>query len=69
MNNEQFLKTMGAKIKAHWKLKRYTLRQFGELCKLDYSCVCRIENGQYGSRIITLKTIADVLGVDVKEFL
>ena len=66
---DPYLKTIGAKIRALRKEKKITIRGLGELCKLDYSTLSRIEGGQYASKITTLKKVADVLEVDVKAFL
>lgn len=65
----QYLIEIGKKIQAFRKAKKITIRGLGELCKLDYSTLSRIEGGQYASRITTLKNVADKLGVDIKDFL
>lgn len=69
MRDGIFLKQMGAKIKAVRNSKGITLRQLGEMCNLDHGSVCRIENGQKNSYLLTIKTIADKLEVDVTDFL
>jgi transcriptional regulator with XRE-family HTH domain len=69
MTDGIFLKEMGSKMRAARKAKKLTLRQLGEMCKLDYSAIARIECGYKSSRILTLKIIAEKLGVDVKDFL
>jgi len=69
MRSDPYLKEIGQKIQAIRKAKKITIRGLGELCQLDYSTLCRIEGGQYASKITTLKNVADKLGVDVKEFL
>lgn len=69
MNRDPYLQEIGKKIQAYRKAKKITIRGLGELCKLDYSTLCRVEGGQYASRITTLKNVADKLGVDVKDFL
>ncbi len=66
---DPYLKEIGKNIQAYRKAKKITIRGLGELCKLDYSTLSRIEGGQYASRITTLKNVADKLGVDVKDFL
>lgn len=66
---DPYLKEIGKKIQAYRKAKKITIRDLGELCKLDYSTLSRIEGGQYASRITTLKNVADKLGVDVKDLL
>jgi len=69
MLKDPYLQEIGKKIQATRKAKKITIRGLGELCQLDYSTLCRIEGGQYASRITTLKNVADKLGVDVKDFL
>jgi len=67
MYRDPYLKEVGARIQAIRKAKKITIRGLGELCKLDYSALSRIEGGQYSSRILTLKTIAEKLEVDIKD--
>jgi transcriptional regulator with XRE-family HTH domain len=69
MKDGMFLITMGKKMKAIREEKKISLRQLGKMCELDYSSISRIECGQHSSRVLTLKIIADKLGVDVKDFL
>jgi transcriptional regulator with XRE-family HTH domain len=69
MYKDPYLKEIGARIQAIRKGKKITVRALGELCQLDYSCLSRIEGGQYSSGILTLKTIAEKLGVDIKDIL
>ena len=69
MERDPYLKEIGKRIQEIRKSKKVTIRGLGELCKLDYSTLSRIEGGQYASRITTLKNVADKLGVDVKDFL
>lgn len=68
-DRDPYLIEIGKKIQAYRKAKKITIRGLGELCKLDYSTLSRIEGGQYASRITTLKNVADKLGVDVKDLL
>jgi len=67
MERDPYLQEVGAKIQAIRKAKKITIRGLGELCKLDYSTLSRIEGGQYASRITTLKNVAEKLGVDIKD--
>lgn len=60
---------MGAKIKAARKAKKISLERMGTLCKTDMSNLWFLENGQRNAHILTLKSIADVLGKDVKDFI
>lgn len=68
MNNTTYLKEMGAKIKAVRKAKGLYLRDLGKLCNIHYGAICEIEKGKRNSHILTLKNIADKLGIDVKDF-
>lgn len=68
-DRDPYLLKIGKKIQAHRKAKNITIRGLGELCKLDYSTLSRIEGGQYASKITTLKNVADKLGVDIKDLL
>lgn len=69
MRNDLFLKEMGAKIKAVRKAKKISLRELERLTDIDMSNLCRIENGKKNSHILTLKSIADVLEMDIKHFI
>lgn len=69
MNNGEYLKAMGARIKAAREAKGLYLRDLGKLCNIHYGAICEIENGKRDSHILTLKNIADKLQVDVKDFL
>jgi transcriptional regulator with XRE-family HTH domain len=68
MKDGIYLKEMGAKIKAARQAKGLYLRDLGKLCDIHYGAICEIENGKRDSHILTLKNIADKLGVDVKYF-
>ena len=69
MRNDIFLKEMGSKIKAIRNERKLTLRELGKLCNLDSGSISRIETGQKNSYLLTLKTIADKLGVTIKDFI
>lgn len=69
MSNDVFLMELGGRVKALRKSKGISVRKLGELCQTDYSNLSRFENGQVNPHILLLKSIADVLRVDVKEFL
>ena len=69
MQRDPYLQEIGKKIQAARKAKKITIRGLGELCKLDYSTLCRIEGGQYASRITTLKNIAEKLEVNIKDII
>lgn len=69
MTDKEYLKQMGARIQAARKKRKLYVRDLGQLCDIDYSCLSRIENGQYSSQILTLRKIAAALEMDVKDFL
>jgi transcriptional regulator with XRE-family HTH domain len=68
MNNGEYLKEIGRKIKLARQAKGLYLRDLGKLCNLHYGAICEIEKGKRDSRILTLKNIAEKLDVDVKYF-
>lgn len=68
MNESEYLKEMGRKIKAVRNEKKISLRELGKLCDLDYGSICRIESGQMNSHFLTIKRIAEKLDVDIREF-
>jgi len=69
MDNGVYLKEMGSKIKAARKLHKISYPKMSKLCGIDMSNLWFIENGERNVHILTLKAIADVLKVDVKDFL
>lgn len=69
MDNKEYLKMMGNKIKQIRLSKKLRQKDLGEMCKMDYTSIGRIENGQKNSYLLTLKNLADKLGCDVKDFL
>ncbi len=62
MNNNISLEQMGAKIKVDRKAKKLSLERTGQLCSLGVPALWFIENGRRNAHILTLKSIADVLG-------
>ncbi|NOT52123.1 MAG: helix-turn-helix transcriptional regulator [Chitinophagaceae bacterium] len=70
MNNGTYLKQMGSKIKAARKAQKMTLQRLSDLSgATDLSNLWFIENGMRNVHILTLKSIADVLKLDVKDLL
>ncbi len=70
MRNDIYLKEMGRKIKAARLAQKITLDKLSKLSgATDLSNLWFIENGQRNCHILTLKSIADVLKMDVKDFL
>jgi transcriptional regulator with XRE-family HTH domain len=69
MNNGKFLKVTGAKIKAARRLRKVTLMQLSKSCGVNITALSFLENGKSNPHLLTIKSIADVLNVDVKEFI
>ena len=69
MKEQEYLKEMGAKIKATRKARKMSLAEMSRRCKTDTSNLWRVENGEKNTRILTLRSVAAVLGVEIKDFL
>lgn len=67
MNNGQFLKHMGGKIKSARKAKGLSVRALAKLCNMDFSNLSRLENGQKDCHVLSIKLIAEKLDVSLKE--
>lgn len=65
---DPYLKQISEKIQAARKSKGVSVRKLGEQCELNYSNLSRIEDGQYSSRILTLKVIAESWGLMLRVF-
>jgi DNA-binding Xre family transcriptional regulator len=46
-----------------------SLRNLVENCSLGYANTSKMENGKQDIRLLTLKSIADVLNVDIKDLI
>ncbi len=68
MSNGQFLKELGAKVKAARKARKVTLMSLSKDCGINITQLSFLENGKCNSHILTLKVIADRLGVNIKDF-
>jgi transcriptional regulator with XRE-family HTH domain len=69
MENDIFLKEMGQKIRIARKAKKIPIDQMAKLAKIDMSNLSFLERGEKNCHILSLKSIADVLEMDVKDFL
>ena len=67
--NNTYLKEMGDKIKAARIANKLSLPKMSALCKTDMSNLWFLEKGERNAHILTLKSIADVLDMDVKDFI
>lgn len=69
MDNGNYLKEVGQRVRAAREKRNISQTAFSELCKLGRNNISFIENGKRNPRLLTLKHFADVLNMDVKEFL
>jgi len=69
MEDKEYLKQMGKRIRKLRLSKGLILRDISVATGYDKDAIGDIELGRCSSRILTLKHIADVLNVDVKDFL
>ncbi|MFT3701173.1 MAG: helix-turn-helix transcriptional regulator [Agriterribacter sp.] len=69
MNDREYLKSVGCKIRLARNNKGLTLKQLEKMTGIHYSSLPEIENGKRNFNILTVKKIADSLGTNIKEFL
>ena len=69
MRNDIYLKEMGSKIRAARKAKKMSMDALGEQINMNISNISFIERGKTNPHLLTLKSIADILKVDVKDFI
>jgi transcriptional regulator with XRE-family HTH domain len=69
MRNDLFLKEMGGKIKKLRRSKKMTLQQVSELTGFNITAISFLENGRSNPHLLTIKSIADVLEVNVKDLI
>lgn len=69
MNNSEYLKHVGAKVRSARKAKGITIRQLSELVSMNYANIGYIELGQRNTTLITLRTIAAALDKEITDFL
>lgn len=69
MQDGIYLKEMGKKVREIRLSKGLSLDALKAITGFQRSTLSDLENGKSNSRILTLKFIAEVLDVDVKDFL
>lgn len=69
MTDGQFLKQMGSKIKAARKAQKLSLEKLSKLTGVDMSNLWFIEDGKRNAHVLTIKIIADKLGMDIKSLI
>ena len=69
MSNDTFLIEMGQKIRIARKAKKIPINEMAVLTKIDMANLSFLERGMRNCHVLSLKSIADVLEMDVKDFL
>ena len=69
MKDGVFLMQMGARIRAIRRAKNISLDMLCEDNTFDRSNLSRLECGKLNPKTLTLKLLAEKLGVDLKDFL
>ena len=69
MRNDIYLKEMGGRIRAARKARKMSMERLGEQINMNISNISFIERGRTNPHLLTLKSIADILKVDVKDFI
>lgn len=69
MRNDIYLKEMGSRIRAARKAKKMSMESLGELINMNISNISFIERGKTNPHLLTLKNIADVLRMNVRDFI
>ena len=69
MEHGKYLIEMGKKIREIRRAKGIPIQKAAPMADTYKSCLSDIENGKMNVKIIQLKKLADLLGVDVKDFL
>lgn len=69
MRNDLLLKRIGAKIKQRRKENKMTLDTLSKASNIDVSNLWFIENGRRNMHILSLKSIADALGLELKDLI
>jgi transcriptional regulator with XRE-family HTH domain len=68
MSNDQFLESIGARIKRIRQEKNLTQSKLAELCDFEKASMSRIESGQTNPTILTLRKVSEALNVPVLTF-
>lgn len=69
MKDGIFLIEMGKKIKTARKAKKMSLETLAERSGIDMSNIWFLEKGRRNAHVLTLKSIAEVLKIDLKDLI
>ena len=68
MDNKDFLKALGLKIKILRTLKEVSQDDISNAIGVDKSYISKLERGMANPTILYLKSIANYFDIDIKEF-
>ena len=68
MTEKEFLKRLGKTIAQHRKANNKTLVDICAVIDMEKSNLSAIENGRQNATSLTLKRIADAIGIEVADF-
>ena len=69
MRNDLFLIEMGKRIRQARKLKKMSLETLAKSTSINISNLSFLERGRRNAHILSIKSIADTLGIDVKDLI
>jgi len=69
LRNNQFLKGVGANVRKYRKVKKLSMQTVANAIGMNISNLSFLERGKTNPHLLTLKSIADILEVDVKDLL
>lgn len=69
MDNNDFLITLGTRIKRIRNEKQMSQQTLAGLCNFEKTNMSRIERGKTNPTILTLRTISEALGVELVDLL
>ena len=69
MNNGEFLKEIGSKIRTQREMQKLSQKQLAIKCGLDPGSFWRIEVGQKNCYLLTLRRIATALDISIKDLM
>ena len=69
LRDNEFLMKVGSKVRKYRKAKRLSMQVVGDAIGMNISNLSFLERGKTNPHLLTLKAIAEVLDVDVTDFI
>lgn len=67
MTDKELLKSLGAKLRIAREKKGLRMRDVGMIADIYFSHISLIERGETSARITTIKMLADVYEINIKD--